>query len=323
MVINNYGQILSNIGSAANGNASGNDSIDFNDANGTGTVNNYSTGLISSARHGITANQGIAVLNYGTIIGNDGSGINIDSTTNPSITTVTNYGSIIGTAKTADGDGLDVDHLLTLNNYGTIKGLGTGSGGNLSEGLAIGGGTVNNYAGALIYSDQRAITVDDSSLGNAFGTVAINNAGTIRGASGEAVKITSNLSNTLTNSGAIFGGVFMGNATGGNFNTVTILPGPRLPVWSTAAQVQPTSSSTAKWGLRSTKRPRWPSARRSMSAARSIRASKSSPQYGQKLLVFCHQFADARCRIYPRQRFDDTGRERVDPIADRPDRLVQ
>jgi outer membrane autotransporter protein len=226
--INNFGQIISNIGTAANGSVSGNDAIDFNDVHNTGTVNNFSTGLISSARHGITGSLGITVNNSGTIIGNDGSGINIDSTTNASITTVTNSGTIIGTAKTADGDGIDVDRLLTLNNYGTIKGLGIASGGSLSEGLAIGGGTVNNYAGGLIYSDQRAITVDDSNLGNAFATVDITNAGTIQGASGEAIKITSNLSNTLTNSGTIIGSVFMGNATGGNFNTVTILPGSKI-----------------------------------------------------------------------------------------------
>ncbi len=222
--INNFGQIISVIGTAANGSVSGNDAIDFNDAHNTGTVNNFSTGLISSARHGITGNLGITVTNLGTIIGNDGSGINIDSTTNASITTVTNYGTIIGTAKTADGDGIDVDRLLTLNNYGTIKGLGIASGGSLSEGLAIGGGTVNNYAGALIYSDQRAITVDDSNLGNAFDVVTINNAGTIQGANGEAIKITSVLNNLLINSGTILGSVVMGS---GN-DTVAIQAGSKI-----------------------------------------------------------------------------------------------
>jgi hypothetical protein len=117
--INNYGRIISNIGTAANGNDSGNDAIDFQ--NFSGTVNNYAGGVISSARHGITGNFGINVTNAGTIIGNDGSCINIDSTTNASVTNVTNRCTIIGTAKTADGDGIDVDRLLNLENYGTVK----------------------------------------------------------------------------------------------------------------------------------------------------------------------------------------------------------
>jgi uncharacterized protein with beta-barrel porin domain len=222
--VNNYGQIISNNASAANGNASGNDGIDFNTNTNAGTVNNYSIGLISAARHGITAAQGVTVFNAGTIIGNDGSGINIDSTTNTSITNVTNTGTIIGTAKTADGDGIDVDRLLNLENYGTVKGLGIAGAGNLSEGLAIGGGTINNYAGALIYGAQRAITVDDSSLGNAFAAVNIMNAGTIQSGTGDAIKITSTFNNTLVNSGTIIGSVAMGSGD----DTVTIESGSKI-----------------------------------------------------------------------------------------------
>ncbi|HEY2757796.1 MAG TPA: hypothetical protein VGJ01_18870, partial [Pseudolabrys sp.] len=222
--VNNYGQIISNNASAANGNASGNDGIDFSTNANAGTVNNYSTGLISAARHGITAAQGITVFNAGTIIGNDGSGINIDSTTNASVTNVTNRGTIIGTAKTADGDGIDVDRLLNLENYGTVKGLGIGGGGSFSEGLAIGGGTVNNYAGAVIFGAERAITVDDSSRGNAFAAVNIMNAGTIQGGTGDAIKITSTFNNTLVNSGTIIGSVAMGSGD----DTVTINAGSKI-----------------------------------------------------------------------------------------------
>lgn len=221
-VINNYGLIYSVIGTAANGNASGNDAIDFQGR--TGTVNNFAGGTISSARHGITGDLGITVNNSGTIIGNDGSGINIDSTTNASVTTIVNRGTITGTAKTADGDGIDVDRLLNLDNYGTVKGLGIGGTGNLSEGLAIGGGTINNYAGAVIYGAQRAITVDDSSLGNAFAAVNITNVGTIEGGAGEAIKITSTFNNTLINSGTIIGSVAMGSGD----DTVTIRSGSKI-----------------------------------------------------------------------------------------------
>lgn len=93
-VINNYGSIIANWVTGTSGNDSGNDAIDFNTSTYNGTVNNYSTGLISGARHGITAAQGITVLNYGTIIGNDGSGINIDTTSTSQVTTVTNYGTV-------------------------------------------------------------------------------------------------------------------------------------------------------------------------------------------------------------------------------------
>lgn len=222
-VIDNFGQIVSNIGTGANGNASGNDAVDFQGQ--TGTVNNMAGGLISSARHGITGDLGIVVNNSGTIIGNDGSGINIDSTTNASITTVVNHGTIIGTAKTADGDGIDVDRLLTLTNDGTIRAAGIAVAGELNEALAIGGGIINNLAGGSIISAQRAITVDDSNLGNAFAVVTINNAGLIEGDNGEAIKITSAFSNSLTNSGTILGSVVMGNGGG---NIVTIQPGSKI-----------------------------------------------------------------------------------------------
>lgn len=226
MVINNFGSVVANWATGANGNDSGNDAIDFNTATYNGTVNNYKTGLISGARHGITAAQGITVLNYGTIVGNDGGGLNIDTTTNAQVTTVTNYGAIIGTARSADGDAIDVDRLLTLNNYGTIKAVGTTAAGvdSLNEAVAVGGGTINNYVGGLIYSDQRAITVDDSSHGNAFAAVNIYNAGTIQGANGEAIVITSTFANTLTNSGTIIGRVAMG---AGN-DAVTIQAGSRI-----------------------------------------------------------------------------------------------
>ena len=237
-VINNYGQIIS---LNALPTSTGNDGIDYSNSGGTFltnvTINNYATGTISGARHGITGDTATTITNYGTIVGNDGSGVNIDLIPGPptppsgpsaTTTTVINHGTIIGTAKTADGDGIDVDYLVNITNDGTIKALGIAGVGNINEALAIGGGTVTNLAGGLIYSDQRAITVDDSNFGNAYAATNINNAGTIWGASGEAIKITSNLSNTLTNSGTIIGSVVMGNATGGNFNTVTINAGSKI-----------------------------------------------------------------------------------------------
>lgn len=209
--INNWGSIQGN----STGDT-GNDGIDYQDTGNTGTVNNYSTGSITGARHGITAKEAITVYNAGLIEGKAGSGLNIDNTTDAPVMSVTNTatGRIIGNSVGgADGDGIDIDHLAKIDNYGQIKALGLASGGNLNEAIAIGGGTINNYAGGTIYSDQRAITVDDSNLGNAFAAVDIYNEGTITGANGEAIQITSAVGNTLANKGTINGSVVMG---GGN-----------------------------------------------------------------------------------------------------------
>src|SRR4029077_13303067 len=108
-----------------------------------------------------------------------------------------------------DGDGIDVDGLIALDNYGTVRAIGH-SAGILNEALAIGGGIVNNFAGGVIHSDERAITVDNSELGNAFGPTAIYNEGTIQGDNGQAISITDLFADTITNKGAIIGSVAAG-----------------------------------------------------------------------------------------------------------------
>jgi Ca2+-binding RTX toxin-like protein len=81
---------------------------------------------------------------------------------------------------------VDVDGLAQILNYGRIA--GTGANGrhdgepNVSEGIAIGGGTILNYgADAVIYGYGRAIQVDNSSNSNALGKTFINNDGLIQG----------------------------------------------------------------------------------------------------------------------------------------------
>src|SRR5262249_33076714 len=64
-----------------------------------------------------------------------------------------------------------------------------------------------------IHSVQRAITVDDSNLGNAFGATTIINEGTIQGDNGEAISITDTFADTLINQGVVNGSVALG---GGN-----------------------------------------------------------------------------------------------------------
>lgn len=225
--INNYGQIVSHNASAS---SSGNDAIDFQSVNGGGVVNNFAGGIIDGARHGITGDQPITVNNDGTITGAAGSGINLDSA--PDTTTiVANHGTITGTSVGgADADGIDVDGLVSIDNFGTIKAVGLVNAANgLNEALAIGGGFVHNQVGGLIVSDQRAITVDDSNDGSAFGAMTIINRGTIRGNNGEAISIVGAFGDSLTNAatGSIIGGIFTdgGDDTLSNDGTITALEG--------------------------------------------------------------------------------------------------
>ncbi|HXJ02817.1 MAG TPA: Ig-like domain-containing protein [Micropepsaceae bacterium] len=206
--INNYGEIIGKDGEGA---ATKSDGIDGQTNEGI-IVHNFSGGSIIGARHGMTGNFPIAVTNdAGAIItGEGGSGLNMD-TTPLSVDVVTNYGTITGTAVNGnDGDGIDTDGLIQLDNYGTVRAIGH-SAGIINEGLAIGGGTVNNFAGGVIHSDERAITSDDSDLGNAFGATTIYNEGTIQGDSGEAIAITDIFADTLTNKGVILGSVATGD----------------------------------------------------------------------------------------------------------------
>ncbi|OAI25527.1 hypothetical protein A1351_16515 [Methylosinus sp. R-45379] len=235
--INNYGQIISNNFQTN----SGADGIDFQTSTG-GTVNNYAGGLISGGRHGInisydpTANKttsSITVTNYagGQIIGRNGSGVGSDVGG-----TVINYGLISGDidniagVANGDGDGVDIDYIGNITNYGTIRGTGAkgvGSDGktNTSQGVAIGGGVIDNKAGATIIGLADGILVDNSSEGPAFGAVTITNAGTIEGTTRYGIYINSTLNNTITNSGTITGGGGQAIVFGSGDDTLNIRTG--------------------------------------------------------------------------------------------------
>ncbi|HWM47932.1 MAG TPA: Calx-beta domain-containing protein [Xanthobacteraceae bacterium] len=236
--------------------AAGGDAIDF--ASGGGTVVNSATGLIEGSRHGITGKRAAIVENDGVIIGRSGSAVNIDNDDSEEQRVhVVNRGTMQGRSvayENSDGDAIDVDGLLTLDNYGSIEGLGhygyhSGEP-NVSEGVAVGGGIINNYAGGTIYGYGRAIQIDDSENGEAFGATAITNAGLIKGdghlpagvtpedvaqfagrlQGGEAINIVGHFADSLTNSGTIVGGVRMGGGddTLTNSGTMTATGGSAI-----------------------------------------------------------------------------------------------
>lgn len=244
--INNYGSILSSgsvntkcpdyLGAACSGKPSAHDAIDAGSRSGL-VVNNW--GSISGARHGITADTGLTVTNQlgGLIIGRNGSGVGSDGTG-----TVLNYGTISGryagagqaydhladgstTVSNGDGDGVDIDGIATVDNYGRIEGLGAGgldSGGapNGADGIAAGGGTITNRAGAIISGQSKGILIDDGANGTAVasgrgtataaaGVATISNAGNIIGEQKTAIGLVGNFNDSLTN---LAGGVISGGA---------------------------------------------------------------------------------------------------------------
>lgn len=229
--INNWGSIL-----MRDDLEDGGDAIDFQDDD-NGVVNNYA-GVIVGSRHAVTGDNSITVFNGvgGVMRGLNGSAVNMDTTLEDAPVVVVNYGEMYGDSreiKDSDGDAIDVDALLELDNYGLV--MGTGHEGyhkgepNLSEAVAIGGGTINNYEGGTLYGYGRAIQVDDSENGGALSATAIYNGGMIEGGGNdpegvdeedvapysvigsEAINLVGDWEDSLTNTGTIIGGVKMGS----------------------------------------------------------------------------------------------------------------
>ena len=208
------------------------------------TFNNLAGGYIDGRHHAVTGGDRAVVTNGvgGVMIGYNGSAVNIDNNGSEAEKVfITNRGTMEGrSAETSDSDGdaIDVDGLVQVLNYGRIAGLGAegyhNGEPNVSEGIAIGGGTILNYgATAEIHGYGRGIQVDNSSNSNALGTTFINNEGLIQGdghgpegvdpedaaqfdlRGNEAINLVGDYADELINgsTGRIVGGVSMG---GGN-----------------------------------------------------------------------------------------------------------
>lgn len=192
--------LLTNAGTIYAGTADGgsSDGIDFQSH--AGSVHNLSGGVITGARHGITTDTDVIVINDagGSIIGRNGSGVGSDGNG-----TVFNRGLIRGDIigyGNGDGDGVDIDFVAHIENWGTIAAggaIGVDKGGdpNTSEAIAIGGGTIINHEDGLI----------ESFGGVVIGAIPsyIENHGVIRA---DLYAISTSASTTLLNRGILQGG---------------------------------------------------------------------------------------------------------------------
>ena len=199
------------------------DGIDIDSATGV-SVTNY--GSISGGRHGITTDLGATLVNYGGVTGRNGSGFGSDGNG-----TVINHGTITGAYSglkpNGDGDGVDIDLIAHIENYGVIQ--GTGAGGvdkngfaNGSEGIALGGGYIFNAEGALVSGANNAVLVDDGSDGSGLAATTLINNGTIKGLDGFGVKFVGEFEDVVINNGLISGSNGQALDLGGGNDRLTL-----------------------------------------------------------------------------------------------------
>ena len=216
----NYGEISS---SDALTDSTKYDGIDIDSATGV-SVTNY--GTISGGRHGITTDLGATLANYGDVTGRNGSGFGSDGDGS-----VINHGTITGAYSglkpNGDGDGVDIDLIAHIENYGLIQ--GTGAGGvdkngfaNGSEGIALGGGYIFNAQGARVSGANNAVLVDDGSDGSGLATTTLINNGTIEGLDGFGVKLVGAFDDVVINNGLISGSNGKALDLGGGNDTLTL-----------------------------------------------------------------------------------------------------
>ena len=224
--ITNYGEISTGDSRIADDKFDG---VDIDSATGVAVVN---YGTISGGRHGITTDLGATLTNFGQITGRNGSGFGSDGNG-----TVINHGVITGAYSglqpNGDGDGVDIDLIGHIENYGTIQGIGAGGVdkngfANGSEGIALGGGSIYNGKDALISGATSAILVDDGSGGAGVAATALENFGTIQGLSGFGVKFVGEFDDNVVNGGLISGSNGLALDLGAGNDSLTLRNGSRF-----------------------------------------------------------------------------------------------
>lgn len=256
---------------------SGSDGVDAQNNNNITIINanagnSTSANLIEGARHGITGGPvdsstayTMSITNnlYGTIQGDNGSGVNIDGFNALETVTIVNHGLITGNGHdisdgaSHDGDGIDVDGLVNLTNTGTIRSINAFSiaadGVAQSEGISVGGGTIINSGtieGLVASGNTNAVGRGISLLGNdittgplagtreaiyADATVTNQAGGLIRGdsdsaiavggpASGHIVTINNNAGATIQGGGTVNAAILTG-ADNDTINNAGIIDG--------------------------------------------------------------------------------------------------
>jgi hypothetical protein len=215
-VVNNFGTIVSTVTTDT-----GSDGVDVQQGSGV-TINNFGTGTITGARHGITGGPSTDAVAFLTTITNDsggliqgsnGSGINLDGFNANQTAKITNNGSIIGNGIAGDGDGVDVDGIALITNTGIIRSANAAN--DASEGVTLGGGSVTNsglieglVSAGNTTATGRGITIagiDITSGPNAglrqgiYANTTVTNlaGGTIRGGSDSAI-VVEGLANGFT-----------------------------------------------------------------------------------------------------------------------------
>lgn len=194
------------------GESSGGDAIDFQPKDGgvAGKVVNLATGHIEGGKHGITGANDALIQNAagGVIIGRNGSGVNFDTEAadGDGYVTVVNHGLISGRYDgfgDGDGDGVDVDYLVSIRNTGTIEGIGADLIENFADGVAAGGGRINNLASGLVHGQSNGILIDDGDRNGAYAETTLINDGTVSAELGYAVRFIGDFDDLIINSGTI------------------------------------------------------------------------------------------------------------------------
>ncbi|MFO2465482.1 hypothetical protein OOJ96_16005 [Pseudomonas sp. 15FMM2] len=265
----NFGRVITG---ASNGFKESYNAITLDGAGGT-VINR---GTITAGSNGIkVADQG-TLLNYGALTGNKGAGLKSKGDA-----IVVNRGTITGAdtwrprQNDGDGDGLDIDRIAHVYNYGTIEGTGAngkdkGGTPNSSEGIAMGGGEIYNDQNGRIRGAHHGILVDNGDLGPAHGQTRLMNDGIISGHDGYGVKLIGNFNDHITNNGLISGanGIaldmgegndhlvvknasrFLGHVDGGGGLNEVSLDDPKGGIFDGSRNTQRLAVQTGVWTLR-------------------------------------------------------------------------